>query len=99
MVRRRGIIGSGKAGAPYIDLFCGPGHAKSKDSTQYVDGAALYEQVFKFVARFDFSATIMPYDRGDARTGHYCRYVQARRASRCPCRGGARATKSKTMSL
>jgi hypothetical protein len=60
--QQQGIIGSGKAGAPHIDLFCGLGQAKSKDSTQYMRGAALYEQVFKFVAGFDFSASIMPYE-------------------------------------
>ena len=38
---RRKFIGPGNAGATYIDLFCGPGQAKIRDSTRHVDGAAV----------------------------------------------------------
>jgi three-Cys-motif partner protein len=38
---RRQFIGPTDAGATYIDLFCGPGQARIKDSKQYVDGAAV----------------------------------------------------------
>lgn len=38
---RLGFIGPNDAGATYIDLFCGAGLAKIKDSNQFVDGAAV----------------------------------------------------------
>lgn len=38
---RKGFIRPGYAGATYIDLFCGPGQAKVRDTTDYFDGAAV----------------------------------------------------------
>lgn len=38
---RRQFLGPGKAGATYIDLFCGLGQAKIRDSPRIVDGAAV----------------------------------------------------------
>ena len=39
-VRKR-FIGPGKAGATYIDLFCGPGRSRIKGTDRVVDGSAL----------------------------------------------------------
>lgn len=38
---RRQYLGAEKAGATYIDLFCGPGRCLIKDTTEYVDGGAV----------------------------------------------------------
>src|SRR5260221_14577952 len=38
---RSKFLGAGKGGATYIDLFCGPGQTKIRDSAQLVDGAAV----------------------------------------------------------
>ena len=38
---RRKFIGPKDAGAAYIDLFCGPGQGKIKDTKQHIDGAAV----------------------------------------------------------
>jgi three-Cys-motif partner protein len=38
---RKGFLGAGKRGATYIDLFCGPGRARIKDTTEFVDGSAV----------------------------------------------------------
>jgi three-Cys-motif partner protein len=38
---RRKFLGLGKAGATYIDLFCGPGRARIRDNARYVDGMAV----------------------------------------------------------
>jgi hypothetical protein len=38
---RRQFLGPGKAGATYIDLFCGLGQAKIRESSRIVDGAAI----------------------------------------------------------
>jgi three-Cys-motif partner protein len=38
---RRQFLGPGKAGATYIDLFCGLGQAKIRESARVVDGAAV----------------------------------------------------------
>jgi three-Cys-motif partner protein len=38
---RKKFIGPGKAGAAYIDLFCGPGRSKIKDTSEYIDGCCV----------------------------------------------------------
>jgi three-Cys-motif partner protein len=38
---RRQFLGPGKAGATYIDLFCGLGQARIRESSRIVDGAAI----------------------------------------------------------
>jgi three-Cys-motif partner protein len=38
---RRKFVGPQDAGAAYIDLFCGPGQGRIKDTKQYIDGAAV----------------------------------------------------------
>ena len=38
-VRRKFV--KGKGGATYIDLFCGPGRARVRETTRIVDGSAL----------------------------------------------------------
>jgi three-Cys-motif partner protein len=37
---RKGFVGTGKAGATYIDLFCGPGRAKLRDG-EFIDGSCV----------------------------------------------------------
>ena len=38
---RAKYLGPGKAGATYIDLFCGPGRCKVRDSEEWIDGGAV----------------------------------------------------------
>ena len=38
---RQKYLGPGKPGATFVDLFCGFGRAKIRDTTQYVDGSPL----------------------------------------------------------
>lgn len=35
------FIGNGKAGATYIDLFCGPGRCRVRDTGEWIDGGAV----------------------------------------------------------
>ncbi|OQA32207.1 MAG: hypothetical protein BWY57_02144 [Betaproteobacteria bacterium ADurb.Bin341] len=38
---RAKYLGTGKAGATYIDLFCGPGRCKVRDTGEWIDGGAV----------------------------------------------------------
>jgi three-Cys-motif partner protein len=38
---RAKYLGPGKAGATYIDLFCGPGRCKVRDSDEWIDGGVV----------------------------------------------------------
>lgn len=38
---RSKFLGSGRPGATYIDVFCGPGKARIRDTTELVDGSAV----------------------------------------------------------
>ena len=38
---RAKFLGPGKAGATYIDLFCGPGRCKVRDSSEWIDGGVV----------------------------------------------------------
>ncbi len=38
---RAKFLGPGKAGATYIDLFCGPGRCKVRDSGEWIDGGVV----------------------------------------------------------
>lgn len=38
---RAKFLGSGKAGATYIDLFCGPGRCKVRESGEWIDGGVI----------------------------------------------------------
>lgn len=38
---RQSFIGPGKAGSAYIDVFSGPGRARIRGTTKYIDGSAV----------------------------------------------------------
>jgi Aspartate 1-decarboxylase len=38
---RKKYIGKSKGGASYIDLFCGPGRAKIRDTGEWIEGSAV----------------------------------------------------------
>lgn len=38
---RKKWLGSGKAGATYIDLFCGPGRSRVRETGEWIDGSAV----------------------------------------------------------
>lgn len=38
---RAKYLGPGKAGATYVDLFCGPGRCKVRDSNEWIDGGVV----------------------------------------------------------
>jgi three-Cys-motif partner protein len=38
---RLGFLGKRRGGATYIDVFCGPGRARIRDTTKYIDGSAV----------------------------------------------------------
>lgn len=38
---RKKFIGPAKAGATYIDLFCGPGRSKIKGTSEFIDGSCV----------------------------------------------------------
>jgi three-Cys-motif partner protein len=67
---RRKFLGSGHAGATYIDLFCGPGQSKIRDSTRYVDGAAVAAWKLASDGRSPFTAMYIA-DK-DANRRRYC---------------------------
>lgn len=51
---RQKFLGPGRAGATYIDLFCGPGRARIRDSAEVVDGSAVaaWRETLAYGARF-----------------------------------------------
>jgi three-Cys-motif partner protein len=51
---RQKFLGTGKAGATYIDLFCGPGRARVRDTQNIVDGSAVaaWKETLAYGARF-----------------------------------------------
>jgi len=38
---RQKFLGPGKAGATFIDLFCGTGRARIRETGQWIDGSAI----------------------------------------------------------
>jgi three-Cys-motif partner protein len=63
---RRKFLGPGKAGATYIDLFCGPGRAKIRDTVRYVDGMAVAAWKASEAKKSPFSAVYIA-DKNDKR--------------------------------
>jgi len=53
---RRGFLGPGKAGATFIDLFCGPGRSKIRDTGEWVDGSAVTAWRISQKSKTPFSA-------------------------------------------
>lgn len=53
---RAGFIGPGKAGATYIDLFCGPGYCRVRDAEGVLPGSALVAALAAAERKRPFSA-------------------------------------------
>ena len=53
---RAGFIGAGKAGATYIDLFCGPGYCRVRDEVEVLPGSALVAALAAAERKRPFSA-------------------------------------------
>jgi three-Cys-motif partner protein len=67
---RRQFLGPGTAGATYVDLFCGPGQVKIRDSARYLDGAAVAAWTAARDKGSPFTAMYVA-DKSDERRG-YC---------------------------
>jgi three-Cys-motif partner protein len=68
-------LGPGKAGATYIDLFCGPGRARIGKSGEWIDGSCVAAWKESVRSRTPFSAIYIG-DSDEERRGHAARRLQ-----------------------
>lgn len=52
---RKKYLGSGKAGATFVDLFSGPGPSRIRDTGEWIDGSAVAAWKISVEAKSDFS--------------------------------------------
>jgi three-Cys-motif partner protein len=62
---RRGFIGPAKAGATYVELFCGPGRSRVRDTDDVIDGSAIVAWRASVAGGAPFSKIIVADERAD----------------------------------
>jgi three-Cys-motif partner protein len=75
---RRKYLGSGKAGATYIDLFCGAGRARVDDTTEIIEGSPLVVWEQSVASGAPFTAVHIADERVDLVRAAEARLIRTR---------------------
>jgi three-Cys-motif partner protein len=85
---RSKFLGPFKAGATYIDLFCGPGRSKIKDTSEYIDGSCVTAWRKSVEAKSPFSHVYIS-DKDEKRLAYAVERLQRLNAPVLPIQGPA----------